>query len=201
MSQQRIAVVGAGIVGLSTAYALLKQGMKRVTVLEQMVVDHPRSMSRGISRLLRFEYGSDLFYSTMVRLSLKCWYELEKVARRPIFTRTGVLVLGREHDNETLASYRTLRDLGIAIERFPRGNCAHRFPQFNVEPYDVFTYSRDGGILHASTCLQTLKDLVRTLGGEIVENCRVTQIRHDDLRHPIRLQLSSGGECLAEKVV
>ena len=42
MYQQRIVIVGAGIVGLSTAYALLKQGMEHVTVLEQEAVDHRR---------------------------------------------------------------------------------------------------------------------------------------------------------------
>src|SRR2546429_2612523 len=67
--QQHIVIVGAGIVGLSTAYALLTQGIRNVTILEQEVVDHTRSSSHGFSRLLRFEYGPDAFYSNMVRLS------------------------------------------------------------------------------------------------------------------------------------
>src|SRR6266487_5365387 len=78
LPQQNIVIVGAGIVGLSTAYALLAQGMRNVTVLEQEVVDHARSSSHGFSRLLRFEYGSDAFYSNMVRLSLKRWRTLNK---------------------------------------------------------------------------------------------------------------------------
>ena len=42
--QQHMIIVGAGIIGLSTAYALLTQGMQRVTVLEQVSVDHRRGM-------------------------------------------------------------------------------------------------------------------------------------------------------------
>ncbi len=54
LCQQGIVIVGAGIVGLSTAYALLSQGMQHVTVLEQEAVDHRRCSSHGSSRLLRF---------------------------------------------------------------------------------------------------------------------------------------------------
>src|SRR5579885_2098262 len=71
--QPQIVIIGAGIVGLSTAYALLNQGMNRVRVLEQAVVNHTRSTSSSISRLLRLEYGEDAFYSRMVQLSLDLW--------------------------------------------------------------------------------------------------------------------------------
>src|SRR6266849_4230083 len=94
--QQRVVIVGAGIVGLSTAYALLAQGVKHVMVLEQETVDHRRSTSHGISRLLRFEYGSDIFYSEMVRLSLNRWKRLERASSRTLYTPTGLLSLGME---------------------------------------------------------------------------------------------------------
>src|SRR5579871_6371533 len=74
--QQRIVIVGAGIVGLATAYALLTQGVKQVSVVEQEAVDHRRASSHGVSRLLRFEYGSDHQYTQMVRLSLSRWQHL-----------------------------------------------------------------------------------------------------------------------------
>ena len=96
--QQQVVIIGAGIVGLSTAYALLCQGVKHVTLLEQETVDHRRATSHGISRLLRFEYGPDLFYSQMVRLSLNRWKQLERTSKRTLYTRTGLLVLGMEGD-------------------------------------------------------------------------------------------------------
>ena len=93
LCQQGIVIVGAGIVGLSTAYALLSQGMQHVTVLEQEAVDHRRCSSHGSSRLLRFEYGPDSFYTSMVRLSLKRWRRkkktlpiAERAIRRPSVT-------------------------------------------------------------------------------------------------------------------
>src|SRR5215469_13111302 len=96
--QDHIVIVGAGIVGLSTAFALLQLGMANVTVVEQCTVGHERAASYGVSRLLRFEYGADQFYSEMVQLSLQRWKKLERVTQRSLYTPTGVLVLSNNGD-------------------------------------------------------------------------------------------------------
>src|SRR5712691_8568866 len=192
--QQHIVIVGAGIVGLSTAYALLTQGIRNITVLEQAAVDHDRSSSHGFSRLLRFEYGSDAFYSNMVSLSLKRWRKLQEVAGRTVYTPTGLLMLGNQNDNFTQSSYQVSQGLGLPVERLSKEDCIQRFPQFDTQPYDMLIYNHKAGILHASTCLQTLRDLVLDLGGEIYESCRVTQFTSDSQLHPIRLLLNSAKE-------
>ncbi len=199
--QQRIVIVGAGIVGLSTAYSLLTQGIRNVTILEQEVVDHARSTSHGFSRLLRFEYGPEAFYSNMVRLSLKRWKNLEQVAGCTLYTPTGLLVLGNHDDTFTQSSYHVVRGMGLPAEQLTREACGLRFPQFNTQPYDLCTYNHEAGILHASTCLQTLRDLILDFGGEIYESCCVTRITNDSPLRPIRLHLSSGQEIVADRVV
>jgi monomeric sarcosine oxidase len=199
--QPSVVIVGAGIVGLSTAYALLSQGVKHVTVLEQEAVDHRRGTSHGISRLLRFEYGSDILYSEMVRLSLSRWKRLELTTHRTLYTRTGLLALGTEGDKFTQPGYHTLHKLDMPVERLSRQLCQQRFPQFNSDSNDFITYNAEAGILHASTCLQTLKELILDLGGAIYESCRVTDIADDDPRHPVRLHTSTGNQLTAECVV
>jgi len=199
--QQRIVIVGAGIVGLSTAYALLKQGMQHVTVLEQATVDHGRSTSHGLSRLLRFEYGSDRLYSEMVQLSLKRWKNLELVSGRTLYTRTGLLALGTEDDNFTLPSYLALNELGLSPERLSHRYCRQHFPQFDLDPYDLFTYNRNAGLLHASSCLHTLKELILELGGKIFENSRLASFSHENTSRPIRLHLANDDEIQADRLV
>jgi len=199
--QQRIVIVGGGIVGLSTAYALLTAGVKQVTVLEQEVVNHHRASSHGISRLLRFEYGPDLFYSNMVRLSLSRWQQLEHLSRRRLYTRTGLLILGSEHDSFTRSSYRIMHELHMSSERLSKQHCEQRFPQFASHSHDFITYNNEAGILHASTCLDTLRDMIYDLGGTIYESCRVTHIGSNGSSHPLRLHSSTGTELLAERVV
>ncbi len=198
---QHIVIVGAGIVGLSTAYSLLSQGIRNITILEQEIVDHPRSSSHGFSRLLRFEYGPDAFYSNMVRLSLKRWKKLEQLAGRTLYTPTGLLMLGHDHDTVTLSSYNIVRRLGLPVEQLSNEACQLRFPQFNTQPYNLCIYNHEAGILRASTSLQALRNLILDLGGEIYESCRVTRMTNESLLHPIRLHLSLGQEIVADRVV
>lgn len=187
MRQQRIVIVGAGIVGLSTAYALLTQGFHHVTVLEQEHVDHARSTSHGVSRLLRFEYGAETLYSEMVRLGLARWKQLERTTKHTLYTRTGLLVSGSEQDCFTRSSYVTMRQLGLPVEHLSTQHCQQRFPQFATEPYTMLTYNAEAGILHASTCLHALKERILALGGIIRESCRVSRVSHEAQYRPIRL--------------
>jgi monomeric sarcosine oxidase len=199
--QKRITIVGAGIVGLSTAFALLKQGIKHVTVLDQFTVNHYRGSSSGILRLIRLEYGTKKFYTEMVQSSLKLWKSLQQHTQRTLYTPTGLLVLGHENDTFTRPSYDTLCEAGYTPELLTGDTCIQRFPQFNPQGYDLFTYNTEAGMLHASTCLQTLKDAVIDLGGSILENVLVTEIIHDNHCLPLCLHLSTREKLTADHVV
>lgn len=201
VGQQRIAIIGAGIVGLSTAYALLKQGKRPVTLLEQVAVDHAGSTSHGFSRLLRFEYGSDALYAGMVQMSLERWKELAVVSGRALYTPTGVLVVGSQEDGFTCASYEVARELGLPVEYLTAKECNRRFPQFTVQPHNTITFSAEGGILRASSCLQTLRSLVLAMGGEIVEASRVLRILYGDACQPLQLVLGSGQRLATDRVL
>ncbi len=201
MRSQRIVIVGAGIVGLSTAYALLTQGFQHVTVLEQEHVDHARSTSHGVSRLLRFEYGAETLYSEMVRLSLAYWKQLECTTKHTLYTRTGLLVSGTEQDCFTRSSYMSMRRLGLPVEHLSAQRCQQRFPQFATEPYTMLTYNAEAGILHASTCLRVLKERILALGGIIHESCRVSRVSHEAHHRPIHLFCGDSGDISADRVV
>ena len=201
MYQQRVVIVGAGIIGLSTAYALLKRGVRKVIVLEQESVDHARSTSRGPSRLLRFEYGSDALYTRMVQMSLQHWRHLERMTKQTLYTQTGLLLLGTEDDNYTLPGHHLLQNMGYPSERLSEQVSRHRFPQFATHNYDVLAYNSEAGLLHASTCLRVLKSLILDLGGEVREYCRVSRLISGEQAQPVCIRLASGGEVLADRVV
>ena len=201
MSQKRITIVGAGIVGLSTAFALLKQGIKHVTILEQFTVDHDKCSSNGSIRLIRPEYGYKKFYTKMVQSSFTLWKNLQEYTQRRLYTPTGLLVLGHENDQFTRPSYDTLRELGYTPELLTGDICVERFPQFNSRNYDLFTYNTKAGMLYASTCLHTLKGCIEDMGGSILENVLVREINHDKQRLPLSLHLSTGETMTADHVV
>lgn len=198
--QPQIVVIGAGIVGLSTAYALLRQDMSNVLVLEQAVVNHPRSTSSGISRLLRFDYGADPFYARMVKLSLELWRDLEKRTQRTLYVPTGLLSFGRDNDG-TKEAFDIAQGLDLPCEMLSVQSFRRRFPQFEPGDFDVLAFNAAGGILHASCALETLKAAVLDLGGEIAETSKVTQIICDNPKSSIRLKLRSNEEITADRVV
>ena len=187
---QRIIIIGAGVIGLSTAYALLKQGKQGVTLLEQATVDHAGGTSHGFSRLLRFEYGADALYSSMVQLSLERWKQLERMSQRALYTPTGVLLVGSSADKFTYASYKVAQEMGLPVQYLTEKQCNRRFPQFATGASDAIIYNAEGGILRASTCLQTLRDLVLAMGGEIVETIRVTRVVYGNAHRPLQLFLA-----------
>lgn len=201
MNQERIIVIGAGVIGLATAYNLLQQGMKHVVVLEQAAVDHDRGSSHGSSRLLRFEYGDDTLYSEMVRFSQMRWKNLERQTGQHLYTPTGMLTLGHENDNFVKPGYYMLHNLGHSPEHLTQGSCATRFAQFDTQDYDFISYNQDGGMMHASTCLQTLRDCIIDMGGTVLEHHRVISIDHENLLRPIRLILANGDTMIADRVI
>jgi len=61
----KVTIVGAGIMGLSVAWALHGQG-HQVMVYEQGTIPNPLASSVDQHRLIRFPYGRELGYTYMV---------------------------------------------------------------------------------------------------------------------------------------
>ena len=110
-------------------------------------------------------------------------------------------MLGNKDDNFTSSSYSVLHGLGLPITRLSQQQCRQRFPQFAVHKYDTYTYNSQGGILHASRCLQTLRDLILDLGGKICEASRVKHIDYGNIHRLPRVTLQSGDIYMADRVV
>jgi len=164
-------IIGAGVVGLSTGCALAAQGCD-VTVIERFALAHSWSSSRGPSKAIRHEYGTNRQYIEMVARSLVLWNELGRETGRTLYTQAGVLTLGNTGD-DTLAGLDAMRSLGLPARQITGEECRARFPQFVVDDYDAITYNESGGILAASECMHALANRFRSLGGSLRINTQV----------------------------
>jgi monomeric sarcosine oxidase len=171
---QDIIIAGGGVMGLYTAYTLLRRGVRRVAVLERYTVGHDRAASVDTTRAVRYEYAGDEMYSRMVARAIPMWRELEALAGTDLYVDCGVACWGRAGDTHARQSFRTLSAMGIPIRQIGPSELVSMFPQFAVADIYYATYNPEGGFLRADECIQVLAKAVRDLGGEIVEGCEVT---------------------------
>src|SRR5437763_3241901 len=98
-------VAGGGVMGMATAYSLLKRGAGRVLVLEKHAVGHDRAASTDNSKAIRFEYAEQEIYSRMVGRSLDLWRDLERASGRELYVNCGVVCWGRGDQSFAQRSY------------------------------------------------------------------------------------------------
>src|SRR2546423_5704665 len=90
-----VAVVGAGLMGAATAWALARRGVA-VTLFEAREPGHRAGSSHGSARIFRWAYPDPL-YVGLAGQARELWRELESAARAPLVppTRGGGPPVGR----------------------------------------------------------------------------------------------------------
>jgi glycine/D-amino acid oxidase-like deaminating enzyme len=141
----RVVVIGGGIFGSTAALELARRG-HAVTLVDPGPLPHPDAASTDISKIIRLDYGSDVFYTELMERALPRWRQLG--TPRPLFHETGFLVLS----SAPLArgsfegdSFETLSARGHALTRLDAGALARRFPSWNAARYVDGYHNPQGG--------------------------------------------------------
>ena len=172
-----VLIVGGGVVGLSTAYWLVRAGL-RVTVIEQGPIPNPVASSADHHRLIRFAYGDRAGYAARIPEAFDAWRAIWADLPRPeshYYVETGVLSLSTEQGDGADRSRETLEALGLAHEVLEGSALPKRLPF--LEPDGVrYALLTGGGALMANRILADLADWLRLNGASVIEHAAVAAV-------------------------
>jgi sarcosine oxidase len=198
-----VAVVGAGVFGVWTAYQLRRAGAS-VILLDGYGPGNSRASSGGESRIIRMGYGPDEIYSRSAIRSFVMWREffdrIDSSApnSQPLFRQTGVLWLARATDPYCTATLTTLQHLGVKVQKLEAVELQSRYPQFDFSQADWAIFEPESGALMARRAVQSLAFQTAADGTTI----RGETVLPIDLKRPLNSLLTSKGtRIIADKFV
>lgn len=171
----RVLVVGGGITGLASAWALERDGHD-VTLFEQARLPNPSGSSVDEHRLIRFPYGARPGYARMVADAYESWERVfADIGERP-YAATGSLVMSRRSDGFLRESADCLEALGHAPLWLDRSELARRFPTLDPGGVAAAFSLESGGVLLASRIVEALARRLRHNGVQVREETRVVRV-------------------------
>jgi glycine/D-amino acid oxidase-like deaminating enzyme len=159
-----VLVVGGGIVGLCTAWAVARAG-HQVEVFDQGGLPNPQSASNDEHRLIRYFYPDQPGYCRLVDDAFAAWERLWTAIGRRHYAETGALAISTRVDDWTDRARRTLDMVGQPYDRFDSNEVARRWP-FLLTKASYAIRTRRGGVLFAE---RILTDLITLLAGHQVQ--------------------------------
>ena len=168
-----IAVVGAGVAGLATTWALARRG-EDVTLLEQYEIGHRLGSSHGTSRIFRLSYPEDEWVA-LAQDAFALWRRLEDESGTQVLQLDGLV--DAVHDVEPRAQ--ALRGRGVAFEVVAGSEAEERFGL----AYDAgapLLFQPDAGISLADVALRAFRDAAVARGAVVREVAEARAVRPVD---------------------
>jgi glycine/D-amino acid oxidase-like deaminating enzyme len=193
----KVIVVGGGVMGLSTAWGLAREG-HRVELFEQAPLPNPLASSFDEHRLIRHPYGDHAGYTRMIDPAFAAWDLLWRDLGVTLYAATGTLALTGNGADWAERSARTLAATGRPMTELTIAQLRERFPQLNAGGVERAFWLDTGGVLFA-------QDIVTALARHLAQQPTVslhpnTPVRAVDLEHG-RVTTEGGATHEADVVV
>ena len=191
-----VLVVGAGIAGLSTAWALVKAG-HAVTIVEQGKIPNPLAASGDHHRIIRRAYGKAGGYARLITEAYAAWDELWADLGENHLDPRGFLCVSREEGDEAEQMRDGLIDGGFPFEMVAPDEAVVRWPFLEPGTFRYAYFSTEGGALHCRRIAAGLLRWLRGHGADVYEDSKVVGI---DARAG-RVTLADGATMQADRIV
>src|SRR5258708_497167 len=197
ISIMKAIIVGGGVRGITTAWALARAG-HAVDVLEEGPVPNPLASSMDEHGLIRHPYGHHKGYARLIDQAFAAWDLLWTDLGQRLYAATGTLALSRNGTDWAQRSAAALEAIGRPMTEIAPAELPRRFPLLNAEGIEHAFWIETGGVLFA-------QDIVTALAAHLAGQPRVrlladTAVRSVDLEHG-RVTTQAGAELSGDIVV
>jgi sarcosine oxidase subunit beta len=161
-----ILIVGGGVIGTSTAWALARRRAGRVLLLEKSYLGAGSSGKSGA--IIRQHYSNRLT-AAMAQKSLRVFEHFEDaVGGPPVFTRTGMAVIVNQRDRAALETNLAMqRELGIDVRLVSAQVLADIDPNARLAEDEVAAYEAEAGYVEAVQVVASFAEAARREGADI----------------------------------
>jgi sarcosine oxidase subunit beta len=175
-----VVIIGAGVIGCSTAYHLAQIGLTDVAVLE---MDQVGSGSSGKSAsMLSLQYCKDDLTIQMTKYSYAKYMWFEGDMGVPIdFKKIGWMSVASEKNVEPLRrNAKLLNSHGITTEIMEPNEIKRRYPEINTEDLVLGTWGPDDGLIDPHMIMWGYMKKAQEMGATLHQGVKATaiQVRH-----------------------
>ena len=171
----KVLIVGGGIAGLSTAWALARRGVA-VELFEQGPLPNPLASSYDEHRIIRHAYGRMEGYAQLMPEAFRVWEKLWQAIGTSHYEPCGAAYFLRNDDGWYEGIARSLDDMGIGYRTVAPDEVERRFPMVRPEGLLRVVETQGAGMLFPSRILTDLVVLLGRLGVTLHAGSKVTEV-------------------------
>ena len=171
----KVLIVGGGIAGLSTAWALARRGVA-VELFEQGPLPNPLASSYDEHRITRHAYGRMEGYAHLMPEAFRVWDMLWQAIGTAHYEPCGAVYFLRNDDGWYQGVSRSLTAMGIGYRDIPLDEVERRFPMVRPEGLARVVETAGAGMLFPSRILTDLVVLLGRLGVTLHAGSKVTAV-------------------------
>lgn len=171
-----VVVIGAGVIGCSTAYHLVKSGIRDVAVVEMGQVGSGASSKSAA--MLSLQFCRDELSVRMAKYSYERYMAFEEELGLPVdFHKIGWLYVATEESAAQLRQHANLlQKMDVTTELLRPEDVKDRVPELNTSDIVLGSWGPDDGTIDPHMIMSGYMKRARELGATLYEGVRVTNI-------------------------